>query len=326
MSEVIRRLVSGKPMTRREFMSGMAGAAAGASSSRVPVPPLPAPAAMPSAPAQSFPEVMKYVRMVNHPRQGIVLEDLIDEMPSGEIASVVSDAGWGGGAGRGVSAEEFKDLVRESLRASRALEGAPPLPTRDNQTLGRLVWNPEAGAWEQEFDVVDWKQLSDEEFARAADTRRRMERSFTPDGAAPNPWEDGPLTRSYPEFRRTSTIDGERPESVLPTDEVFDGFHMPIHELGQAYGHVPKRQKPQTKKREPEQPQSRDAQWWEGANIVPYARRNIGPQPAGPDAVQLSGNLGLPGDEPTERMGRIRRLLGVAIPVTAAAAGAGRDE
>lgn len=38
------------------------------------------------------------------------------------------------------------------------------------------------------------------------------------------------------------------------------------------------------------------------------------------DASQLTGNMGLPGDTPTERTGRIRRLLAMGVPIAAATA------
>lgn len=49
-------------------------------------------------------------------------------------------------------------------------------------------------------------------------------------------------------------------------------------------------------------------------------RHNLGPNPLLPHISQLTGNMGLPGDTPSERTGRIRRLLAMGVPIAAATA------
>lgn len=320
MSELIRKLLTGQPMSRREFLKGTGGAAAAAASNKLPVS------------NQAATGIPAYV-----PRKSPFLPGMVELFATGpgQDARMWLDGGeqsavaryYGNTDAPDMTQQDYVRLIQEFNRARRALADAPQLPKAApppykaggqgaEREFGRLQWDAEQGKWEVVVDRYV-KEANDSPYA----------------GKRRPPDEDGYWDYEpdeYPVFQeRVKWSEGMPLDGILDEDgeigDPWEELHQApsLEDIGRAYGLVKKQMTPDERAA---QKAMDDAKARTLEQMRPAGGRAAQSPSLRSDAIQITGNMGLPGDDMTERMGRIRRLLGVAAPIAAAAAGGQRDE
>lgn len=244
MSEMIRRLVSGNKMNRRDFLKKAGGGALFAATQGAPVSPQPQGAPLPPAPVTlpgnvhftAFgPDSMIAIEP-NSYQQRSILDRVFDERyGSSQDEDGNFPLGWGGGPE--LSREDFVRLLQEQNRARKALENAPSLPTdKYDATYGWLRWNPESGEWQRMVTPItreknpDYKYISGDE------------------GFAPTHIETYGDPIPYVDGMPLANLDVSPIEAIGPEPDF-----VTLNDVGRAYGHIAPERPKQNARQEPEQ-------------------------------------------------------------------------
>ena len=329
MSQWIRKLLGGQPMSRREFLSGTAGAAAAAAANRVPVPATPAAGAV----ERELPFILRRVQLMNHPSQGVIIRDIVDELPDGTLNMPAGDASWMAAAGQqkagSITRDDYVTILQEASRARKALQDTP------GDGRGVQFWNPATGQWESRYFATRFEPRSAESLAADRAYRKELKQR----GEYEELGEWGPIESTEPMEGDFGTLEEalafgnvDSPEVVVP--DLFGPESATLQEFGYAYGHGPDPYPERRVGRAKEKAAKENAgqQNAEQAAAESLGRKgggwhNVGPDPfkSEPWSMTTGGLEGYerPAVQSATSSQNIRKMLGRMAPAVAVGVGVG---
>jgi hypothetical protein len=315
MMDFFRKAATGQPMSRRDFLRGSGQAAAAAGAARIPVP-AGAGAVLPAATARLDPRAILPPAF----EAGFALPNTGEQIVMLDGDAVL----WGGDFYGRMSQEQMlaNKLILEQAR--KAMPATTDRPMTFNHLTGK--WHEEAlrAPVPPGGDPDTWQRVFLKAGERAPDNHNMLlTEKYWPEEVLSSAYEGGTLTsppgwaqagktRKAPKAYR-----GESPKTLKAPGDAIDRYEQDWREDRMDLLDWERRQADGTNAKELAK-SDEGRQLLLELGIAPGGRYE-GQVPAlSPEANAMGSNIGLPGDEPTERVGRIRKLLSVGVPIAAA--------
>ena len=311
----LKKAASGQPMSRRDFLRGSGQAAAAAGAARIPVP-AGAGAALPAAAARLDPRAILPPAF----ESGFALPN------TGETIAMLDGNAvlWGG--------DHYGYLTREQMLANKAIleRARAAMPASTDRPL---QFNHLTGQWHEEAlrdpvppggDPDSWQRVFLKAGERAPENHNMLltEQYLTVDFNE-SAYAGGTLTappgwaQAGKKLRAPKAYRGEPPKTLEAPRDAVEGYEQEWWQDRKGLLDWERRQAGGTNAKELAK-SDEGRQLLLESNIAPGGRYE-GQVPAlTQEASAMGSNMGLPGDEPTERTGRIRRLLAMGVPIAAA--------